>query len=82
VGLSKTRMAAKRLCEIQKILLNGKSIKPSQEVLAGDSLELFLPSKNLTVKILQIPAGKSLSKKERPEYIQFLNANPPEHEII
>jgi ribosomal 50S subunit-recycling heat shock protein len=45
MGVTKTRMLAKRLCDQGKVFLGGKAIKPSQEVLAGETLELFLPQR-------------------------------------
>lgn len=62
-------MAAKRLCDKGMILLNGEAIKPSHEVLAGDSLEILLPQKETKLKVLQIPTGRSVAKKERLEFM-------------
>jgi ribosomal 50S subunit-recycling heat shock protein len=68
MGVTKTRMLAKRLCDQGKVFLGGKAIKPSQEILAGETLELFLPQKELRLKIIEIPSLKSVAKSER---IQF-----------
>ncbi len=70
VGLMKTRMAAKRLCEIQKVLVEGKGVKPSHEVTAGQTLQIFLPAKELRVKILEIPTQKSVAKHDRARYVE------------
>jgi ribosome-associated heat shock protein Hsp15 len=72
VGLAKTRMAAKRLCEGQRILLDGLPVKPSREILAGEIIEIFLPTKNLRVKILEIPGQKSVAKHERSRYVELV----------
>jgi ribosomal 50S subunit-recycling heat shock protein len=68
MGVVKTRMLAKRLCDQGKVFLGGKAIKPSREILAGETLEIFLPQKELKLKITEIPALKSVAKSER---IQF-----------
>lgn len=68
MGITKTRMMAKRLCDQGKVFLGGKAIKPSQEILAGETLEIFLPQKELKLKINEIPALKSVAKSERPQF--------------
>ena len=68
MGVTKTRMLAKRLCDQGKVFLGGKAIKPSQEVLAGETLELFLPQKELKLKIAEIPILKSVAKSERAQF--------------
>jgi len=82
VGLAKTRMGAKRLCEIQKILVNGHPVKPSHEILAGDALAISLPAKDLRLKVLKVPFGKSVSKKERVEFIEFLGESGADPGLI
>ncbi len=68
MGITKTRMLAKRLCDQGKVFLGGKAIKPSQEILAGETLDIFLPQKELKLKVIEIPMLKSVAK---PERIQF-----------
>jgi ribosomal 50S subunit-recycling heat shock protein len=68
MGVTKTRMLAKRLCDRGKVFLGGKAIKPSQEVLAGETLELFLPQKELKLKIAEMPTLKSVAKSERTQF--------------
>jgi len=69
MGVTKTRMLAKRLCDQGKVRLGSKVLKPSQEVAAGDSLELFLPQKELRLKILEIPSLKSVAKSDRAQFV-------------
>ena len=68
MGVTKTRMLAKRLCDQGKVFLGGKAIKPSQEVLAGETFEIFLPQKELKLKIIEVPQLKSVAKSERAQF--------------
>lgn len=68
MGVTKTRMAAKRLCDKGKVLLGGKDLKPSHELGGGELLNLELPFKIIKLKVLEIPPGKSVSKTDRPRY--------------
>lgn len=70
VGLVKTRMTAKRLCEGQKALLNGQPVKPSHEVQPGENFDLIFPLREVKAKILEIPTQKSISKHDRRKYVQ------------
>ncbi|GEM_PF-979999 len=69
MGITKTRMAAKRLCDGQKILVRGKLLRPSSEIFESDILDLFLPQKELRLKILEVPPGKSVAKRDRSRYM-------------
>ena len=68
MGITKTRMLAKRLCDQGKVLLGSKAIKPSQEVLAGEILEIHLPQKELKLTIVEIPSLKFVAKSERAQF--------------
>jgi len=68
MGLFKTRMAAKRLCDAGGVLRSGIALKPSQEILAGQTLELSLPQKVLRLRILEVPSGKSVPRQDRVRY--------------
>lgn len=71
MGVTKTRMAAKRLCDTGKVLLVGKAIKPSHELEGGETLEVLLPFKELTLRVLELPSGKSVAKADRPRYFSI-----------
>ena len=68
MGITKTRMLAKRLCDQGKVRLGAKVLKPSQEVMAGEVLELFLPQKELRLTILEIPSLNSVAKSDRAQF--------------
>jgi ribosomal 50S subunit-recycling heat shock protein len=70
-------MAAKRLCEGQKALVNGQPVKPSHEIQAGEELNLIFPMKEIRVKVLEIPVQKSVSKHDRPQYVQVEDLGEP-----
>lgn len=72
MGVTKTRMAAKRLCDMGKVLLQVKSLKPSHEIIAGDILEVFLPQKEIKIKVLEIPPGSSVAKRDRHQFYEVL----------
>lgn len=69
MGVTKTRMAAKRLCDSGKVLLNSKSIKPSQDIHEGETLDVFFPQRELRLRILAIPPAPSVAKKDRPQFM-------------
>ena len=69
MGVTKTRMAAKRLCDTGKVLVNDKAVKPSHEILAGDFLGLFLPQKEMKLKVVEVPSSKSVAKQDRSQFM-------------
>jgi len=73
MGIVKTRMAAKHLCDSGKVLRGGAPLKPSHQVLSGDVLELFLPRKEFRMKVLEVPPTHSVAKKDRLLYMGLLD---------
>jgi ribosomal 50S subunit-recycling heat shock protein len=71
VGVAKTRMAAKRMCEAGLILRDGKALRPSDTIQPGQSLGLSLPEKSGRLQVLGLPPGKSLARKDRPQFVVF-----------
>ncbi|HVM32645.1 MAG TPA: S4 domain-containing protein [bacterium] len=69
MGFAKTRMAAKRLCDAGRVLLQGGPAKPSLELIGGESLHLLFSHKEIRVKVKGLPALKSVPKKDRPLYV-------------
>ena len=68
VGVSKTRMNAKRLCDSGRVRLRGAPLKPSREVQAGEEFEVQFPLKSIQLKVLGVPPGNSLAKADRGLY--------------
>ena len=69
MGITKTRMAAKRLCDKGMVQISGKALKPSHEVATGETLDVLFPLKEMKLKVLEIPVGKSVAKSDRPRYM-------------
>ena len=52
--LIKRRTVANEACDNGRVLVNGKVAKASQEVKAGDKIEIGLGSRTLAVEVLQV----------------------------
>ena len=68
MGITKTRMAAKRLCDTGKVSQDGKGLKPSEDLEGGEKLFILLPFKEVRLTVVDIPPGKSVAKSDRPLY--------------
>jgi ribosomal 50S subunit-recycling heat shock protein len=64
-------MAGKRLCDNNKVLLGGKTLKPSHELEGGEILEVLLPFKEIKLQVTGIPPAKSVSKRDRAKFFQI-----------
>jgi len=56
------RTGAKKLCDAGEISVNGLAAKAGREVRAGDRITLQLPTREITVEVLALPAGRSVAK--------------------
>jgi ribosomal 50S subunit-recycling heat shock protein len=63
-------MIAKRMCEKAQVLLEGKPVKPSMEVKAGEVLEILIPEREGRIQVLEIPGAKSVAKQDRVKFIK------------
>ncbi len=70
MGLVKTRMIAKRLCESGKVLVGSKTVEPSSDLQTGALVQVELPFKRVKGQVLGLPDSRSVSKKERPLYFR------------
>ena len=70
MGIAKTRMIAKRMCEKAQVLLEGKPVKPSAEVKVGEILQILIPEREGKVQILEIPQTHSVAKHDRALFIK------------
>jgi len=74
MGVTKTRMAAKRLCDMGKVLLLDKPLKPSHEVIPNDIVDVFLPQKEIQIKVLETPSSSSVAKRDRHQFYEILSS--------
>jgi ribosomal 50S subunit-recycling heat shock protein len=73
MGLTKTRMIAKRLCDAGNVLIDEKSLKPSHEILGHETIDILFPQRETRIRVLEIPMGKSVAKSDRPRFFVFLS---------
>jgi ribosomal 50S subunit-recycling heat shock protein len=73
MGMTKTRMAAKRLCDGGWVRLGSHSLKPSFELQGGEVLQIQLPMREMRLKVVALPPGKSVAKADRGKFIEFLS---------
>ncbi len=71
-GLIKRRTLSTEACRRGLVKVNQKTAKPTKEVMAGDSIEIFLARRELTVRVLQEIHSNSLKKALRPEYFTII----------
>lgn len=66
------RTGAKELCDAGEISVNGQVAKAGREVNPGDRLMLLLPTREITVEVLALPAGKSVAKAVARELFRVI----------
>jgi len=69
--LIKTRSIAKKACDKNLVLINGKIVKASASVSADDIVEYSLYGYKNKVKILEVPQG-NVSKNNAAEFYEIL----------
>ena len=70
MGLVKTRMAAKRLCEAGKVMVGSRPAEPSTSLDLGAQVTVELPFKRVRGLVLALPGSRSVPKKDRSSYFQ------------
>ena len=73
MGVVKTRMAAKRLCDAGRVLISPTPLKPSFELQGGEVLLIHLPMREIQLKVTGLPSGKSVAKADRCRFVEFLS---------
>ena len=68
----KRRSQAKELCDLKVVRVNGQIVKASKEVKPGDTVEIDTVSRYVKFTVLEIPAGKNVSKKKARELIEII----------
>jgi ribosomal 50S subunit-recycling heat shock protein len=66
------RTGAKELCDAGEVRVNGQPAKAGREMRPGDRVTLLLPSREITVEVLSLPEGKSVSKAAARELFRVI----------
>ncbi|MCX5801367.1 MAG: S4 domain-containing protein [Candidatus Eisenbacteria bacterium] len=70
ICIVKSRSAAARLCEEEKVAVNGKAAKSSKAVKPEDEVSVVLGPKELTFSIVALPEG-NVSKAQAPSFYRI-----------
>lgn len=70
-GLIKQRSQAKRACDDDRVRVDGKPAKPSQEVRTGEIISISTETHYLEAEVLDIPL-RPAAKKQRDRYFRIL----------
>ncbi len=74
------RTVANHMCEAGLVKLNGGTAKPAKEVKIGDVIELRRGSKEIAIRVLEIP-DKQLSKKQARKLYEIIHEKPIENNL-
>ncbi len=77
VRLFKTRSQAAEACKKGKITVNNQTVKPSREIVAGDTVFIRQQPINRTYKVLEI-AGKRMGAKLTVDFVKEIT---PQEEL-
>ncbi len=75
VCLLRSRSQAKKGCQSGQILLDGERVKESHELRPGQEITLTLPSKELRLRVLEIPGG-NVAKRDADLYYELISEEP------
>jgi ribosomal 50S subunit-recycling heat shock protein len=74
-GLLKTRSVAGKACRGGFVMLNGRTVRSSATVAAGDTIELTKPDGSfVTVRVEAVPGTKQVSRKERGTLVSIVDS--------
>jgi len=72
VNLTKRRAVAQDMIEEGVVLINGKAVKSSKNVVIGDIITLVYLAREQRFEVLQLPAIKSTPKSQQHLYVKEL----------
>lgn len=75
LGIVKRRTVVKELADGGHVRVNDQRAKPAHAVKVGDIIEIT-GKFHIKVKVLKIPAGKSIPRADRAEYFEILYREP------
>lgn len=68
--LIKRRTVANEACDAGRVMVNGKPVKASYSVKAGDELEILFGTRSVKVRVLSIQ--ETVKKKEAANLYEYL----------
>lgn|GEM_PF-269846 len=74
------RTVAQELCEAGAVSVNGLAARPSRTVRPGDLLTVTRRGRALTVRVLELPASKQVSRAEAPTLYEVVGETLVEDE--
>jgi ribosomal 50S subunit-recycling heat shock protein len=67
------RAAAQEVCDAGFVFLNGRPAKPAHAVKIGDEIAIRRPSGETIARVLAVPAGQNVSRKQAKELIEVVS---------
>ena len=71
--LIKRRTVANEACDSERILINGKPVKPSKEVKVGDLVTVTFGNRSITVRVLAV--AEAVKKEDAAALYEIVNEN-------
>lgn len=66
------RTGAKDHCAAGEVSVNGQPAKAGRDIHPGDRITLLLPTREITVEVLELPAGRSVAKSAARELFRVI----------
>lgn len=73
VRIVRHRPDVRELCEADLVRLNGQPVKPAREVSPGDLVAVSFHARRLVVKVVEVPCGGSVPRRETTRYFEVLS---------
>ena len=67
------RSIARELCDAGRVAVNGSPAKASKEVNVGDEIEIVRGLRRTTVKVLEVPNTKQVSRQKAASLIELIS---------
>lgn len=76
----KRRTLAKQLFDNNRVMINGVKAKAGRDIKMNDVLCIEFPSKTMTIKVIDIPQMKNVSKTVAKELYEIVSIEPTAHD--
>lgn len=67
------RTLSQKLCDAGLVLVNGRPAKSAHAVKPGDVINLKRPDNQIEVRVLTLPLGRNVAKRDAPDLIEILS---------